>query len=288
MFLEDRFRNRLAELLVFHHIIDRPEELGDNYQEKILAFQEKVDIMVDGNPRWETLWQLQFPWVQQAPRLALVKCEADKVAGSRGQDHLWLRQDAADRYNALRKEVRERGGLFTTDGGLRPLSERKRADRLALSMHYVGLSFDLASDSGFLNPDTDPFVITMGGNCYWEVWCRVDSGPERKLNIVYWDDINSSIDRTKVVQGKFINFTEICTRYGFHPIRPRMIFTRSTDRKYIGCEWWHFQANDLLIPGLSQFGIELLRIEGYTPEIIRSTNEDIWERKMAIYGDEWY
>ena len=289
MRLEEDFKKRMGELLVYHQILERPEELTDeNYSEKVMAFQEKVDIMVDGYPRGETLWQLQFPWLQQVPRLPLQECEADRVSGSQGTDRFRLRQDAAERFNALRAEVKAHGGVITIDKGLRSLAERRSVDRSVTSMHYLGLAFDLAADTGFFKPDTDTYVVNLGGNGYWEVWCRSSKAEEIKLNAVYWDDVNSGVDRTKVVQGKFINFTELCAQFGFYPIRPRMSFTRTRNRLYRGCEWWHFQANGLLIPNLSQFGIELLRIEGNTPEGIRSSNEDLWCRKQTIFQVDWF
>jgi hypothetical protein len=289
MRLEEDFKKRMGELLAYHQILERPEELTDeNYSEKVMAFQEKVDIMVDGNPRGETLWQLQFPWLQGVPRLALEECEADRVPGSQGTDRFRLRQDAAERYRALRAEVKAQGGVITVDKGLRPLTERRSVDRSVTSMHYLGLAFDLAADTGFFKPDTDTYVVNLGGNGYWEVWCRSSKAEEIKLNAVYWDDVNSGVDRTTVVQGKFINFTELCAQFGFYSIRPRMSFTRTRNRLYKGCEWWHFQANNLLIPNLSQFGIELLRIEGNSPESIRSNNEDLWCRKQAIFQADWF
>jgi hypothetical protein len=155
-------------------------------------------------------------------------------------------------------------------------------------MHYPGLAFDLASSSGFFKPDTDPFVITLGGSGYWEVWCRAPRGQETKLNALYWDTPSSGMDRTKTVQGKFFSFTKTAAKYGFHAIRPRLSFTRARDRRYIGCEWWHFQANDLLIPNLSQLGIELMRIAEYTPEYIRNANDTVWGRKQAIFQQDWF
>jgi len=289
MRLNTIYLKRLGELLVFHRIIKDPYDLTEvNISEKIVEFQEKVDIMLDGIPRWETLWQLQFPWAQQEPKMPFVKCDVDFVHGTQGKDHIWLRHDGAERFNALRKEVVNYGGVVTANAGKRSLTEGTSSERSITSMHYVGLAFDLAMDTGFFNPKTDPYVITIGGNNYWEVWCRAPKGEERKLNVVYWDDWNSGIDQTTTVQGKFINLTKICARHGFYPIRPRLSFARKQNRKYTGCEWWHFQADDLLIPNLSQFGIELLRIEGYTPEHLRSANENLWARKQTIFQLDWF
>jgi len=286
---EANFMKRMGELLAFHKIINRPEDLNDdNFDESIVEFQEKVDIMSDGNPKWETLWQLQFPWIQQQPKLNFVKCDADKLPGIEGYEHLLLRQDAAERYNELRNEVLSLGGVIPTAGGKRDLSEGAALGRSATSMHYPGLAFDLAGGAGFFKPDTDPFVITLGGSGYWEAWCRAPRGQETKLNALYWDDTTSAKDRTKTIQGKFFSFTKTAAKHGFTPIRPRLSFTRAKDRKYIGCEWWHFQANDLLIPNLSQLGIELMRIAEYTPEYIRNANDTVWGRKQAIFQQDWF
>lgn len=285
---DTRYMQRLGELLVFHEIIDRPEDLTeDNFYDTIMAFQEKADILIDGDPRWETLWYLQYPWALQFQKLPFVRCGADKINGIEGFDHLMLRKDAAEKYNAVRQEVLDRGGVITTSGGKRSLSQTASAGRSSTSMHYPGLAFDLALVSGFFKPDIDPFVITRGENGYWVVWCRADRGDEEELNAVYWEGWTSGIDLEKTVQGKFINFTEICAKHGFYPIRPRKGFTRPENKKYISCEWWHFQANDLLVPELSQFGIELLKIEGYSPEHIRTTSEDVWSRRRVIYRINW-
>ena len=286
---EASFMKRMGELLAFHKIINRPEDLNDeNFDDAIVEFQEKVDIMADGTPRWETLWQLQFPWVQQQPKLNFVKCESDKIPDINDYE-LWLRQDAAEKYNELRKEVLSLGGVMPIEQGKRPLSEGVSMGKSATSLHYTGLAFDLASNSGFFKPDTDPFIITLGGSGgYLEVWCRAPHGHETKLNALFWDDPNSGKDHTKTIQGKFFNFTRLAAKHGFYPIRPRLSFTRAKDRKYIGCEWWHFQANDLLIPNLSQLGIELMRINEYTPDYIRNANDTVWGRKQAIFQQDWF
>lgn len=286
---DTRYMEQMGELLVFHKIINLPEELtGDNFEALVMEFQEKVDILDDGKVGPETLWYLQYPWVMQAQKLLFVKCEADKVPGSQGYDYYLLREDAAERYRAIRNEVVEQGGLITSAGGKRPLGEGAGTGRSATSMHYTGLAFDLATDSGFFRPDTDPFVVTRGDDGYWEIWCRASRGEDRELEAVYWTGWNGGIDKEKTVEGKFINFTGICGKHGFYPIRPRSSFTRSVNRKYISSEWWHFQANDLLIPKLSQFGIELLKIEDYTPEHIQVTNEHAWSRRRAIYQKTWF
>jgi hypothetical protein len=286
---DERYMKHMGELLVFHKMINQAEDLTeDNFDELIMEFQERAEIMVDGDPGWETLWHLQYPWVLQNRKLLFVRCEADKIPGSQGYDYLLLREDAAENFRALRREIVELGGAISSAGGKRSLSVGASAGRSSTSMHYPGLAFDLAIDSGFFKPTIDRFVITRGEDGYWNVWCRAEGGREKKLNAVYWDGWGSGVDKEKTVQGTFINFTELCIKHGFHPIRPRKSFSRPSGRKYLGCEWWHFQASDLLTPRLSQFGIELLKIEDYTPEHIQAVNENIWSRKRVIYRIDWF
>jgi hypothetical protein len=280
----------MGELLVFHKILDKPSDLDeDNFEEVIMEFQAKVDILIDGDPKWETLWSLQYPWVLSInKKLPFVKCDADLAPGSQGYDFLWLREDAAEKYKAIRKEVLDKGGIITTAGGKRSLLVGSNASRSATSMHYTGLAFDLAIDSGFFNPDKDPFIITRDNVNNWTVFVRAKKGIEQELEALYWKHWNSGVDYTKKVTGKFINFTKICSKNGFYPIKPKTGFTYHSNRKYLSSEWWHFQANDLLIPYLSQFGIELLRIEGYTADYIGTVNTNLWSRKKVIFQIDWF
>jgi hypothetical protein len=155
-------------------------------------------------------------------------------------------------------------------------------------MHYTGLAFDLATTSGFFKPDSDPFVVTRGKDTYWEVWCRAPGGEQTELEAIYWEDWNSGTDLKKVVSGRFLNFSGLCRGHGFHPIGPRGSFVREADRKYLNAEWWHFQANDLLIPKLSQLGIEILGIEAYTPERIRTENDGLWTNRKSVFKLDWF
>jgi hypothetical protein len=283
------YLKRIAELLLFHRIIDKLEDLTkNNLADYIMQFQAKENILVDGIIGQETLWRLQYPWVLQSQKLLFVRCEADIVPGIEGYQKVDLREDAAERYRLLRDEVLNRGGVITTAGGKRPLSMGANPHRSAKSMHYPGLAFDLALSSGFFKPKSDPFVITRGEDTFWIVWCRAEGGDEMELDSVYWRSWETNgRDLKKKVRGKFINFTKLCKKHGFYPINPRRAFTRSSERKYLSCEWWHFQATDLLIPNLSQFGIELLRIDGYTTNSIPAESENVWSNRKLIYKVHW-
>jgi len=284
-----RYMSRMSELLIFHKIITHSGELTDDiFEDVVEAFQEKVDILVDGDPGPETLWRLQEPWTTQQHGLLFVRCAADIVPGVEGFDQLLLREDAAERYRALKQDVNDLGGVVTTAGGKRPLNADVNTNRSAKSMHYSGLAFDLAVTSGFFKPETDPYVISRTDDGGWTVWCRASEGKERSVKAVWWSNWNSGKDLSKRVTDRFVNFTELCAAHGFAPIKPRKPFTRLENRKYLASEWWHFQAADLLIPNLSQFGIELLRIEDYTAESICSASENIWANRKAIFQKQWF
>ena len=280
-----------SELLIFHKIMNAQEVLtDDSFEDHIEQFQAKEGLLVDGIVGPETLWHLQELYARQSTKLPFVKCVADIEPGGEGFDSLELRQGAAEKFNLLRKEISDLGGLVTTAGGKRALTAGVGANRSAKSMHYTGLAFDLATTSGFFNPSKDPFILTRtnSGSNYWTLWSRASGGKDMELDAVHWKNWNSGKDLTKKIKGHFVNFTQACKRHGFHPISPRRSFTRSTDRNYLGSEWWHFQANDLLIPQISQFGIELLKIEGYTQEFIESQNSNIWGNRKSVYKKTWF
>ena len=283
------YLRRLGELLVFHEIIRAPEELTSaNLKELVTTFQEKKDLFADGVPGRDTLWALQSPWVASLPKQRLVVCDADVApAHPEGSSKTKLRADAAERYVSLRNEVRQAGGLVTSDGGLRELTANVNQNRSPTSMHYTGLAFDLHTESGFFKPDQDQFVITRGQQTFWNVWCRATNGQQKELNAVHWKNSSSGVDLVKTVSGQFIDFTETCLRHGFHPIGARTPFTRPHNRVYLSAEWWHFQCNDLLIPDLSQFGIELQKIENYTPHFIESKSAAVWSHRRVIYKQNW-
>jgi peptidoglycan hydrolase-like protein with peptidoglycan-binding domain len=285
--LSPAFR-RTAELLAFHGAIASAAELTPiNYKAAVMRFQEQADLLVDGVAGPNTRWAMQRQWVLAQPQLALVRCPATVLAGVDGFASLMLRADAAERYESLRKEVESAGGVITTAGGVRNLTEPANQHRSAKSMHYPGLAFDVALTSGFFKPRTDNFVVTRGATSYWNVWCRATNGEPRTLQAVSWKSWNSGVDVLTDVGGRFVDFTLLARRHGFHPIAPRQAFLRPAERHYLSAEWWHFQANDLLVPEFSQLGIELLRIAGYTETRIREANPDLWASQRATFALDW-
>nr|WP_299486263.1 hypothetical protein [uncultured Allomuricauda sp.] len=286
------YLNAIERNLKSHKIIGEDSTITNRtLKSNVLKFQEKVNIYTDGIIGPETLWELQFPGALNPPKMNWIKCDSDIIRGSNGYDNFLLREDAADLYNKLRNEIKEAGGLITSSGGKRYLSQTVNAHRSAKSMHYPGLAFDLALDSGFFNPEEDSFIVVKNKaktNGYWKIYCKAQGGVKMSLKAVYWDSWNSGVDRTATISGNFLDFTALAQKHGFFPINPRKAFTRKANRKYLSSEWWHFQAEGLLIPGFSQFGIELLKIEDYSPNYIEQINSDVWNNKKSIFKHNWW
>lgn len=289
--MNKEYLQAVADLLKAHRIISSTTELTkSNFSDLITVFQEKAGLFVDGILGRDTLWKLQYPESTNANRLHWVNCEADIAPNYDGYSSLFLRSDAAEKYNRLREEVLSFGGIITTSGGKRGLHARVNKHRSSKSMHYVGLAFDLSVTSGFFSPDKDPFVIVKNKDkkeSYWKVYLRAAGGEELELNATYWKSWKAGKDSKMKVQGKFIDFTSLCIKHGFNPISPRSAYTRAVNKLYLSSEWWHFQANSLLIPDFSQFGIELLKIEGYDYYTLRNIGS-IWGNRKVIFDRNWF
>jgi peptidoglycan hydrolase-like protein with peptidoglycan-binding domain len=265
---------------------------------QVEAFQDSVEIHSDGIVGRETLSLLGDVLVKsgnsdlifeigdadECPepdcKYDWVRVDADKVDGSRGYDRFYLREDASGAYNALRKEVRALGGVITSAGARRRLSSSKRSkSRSTKSMHYVGLAFDLALDSGMENPKKQRYAIENVGDRDWNVWCKTDNEevPERTIHAFTYRC-------TRVpVTGRYFSFTELARKHGFEPIKARGWFLRGG--KYTGAEWWHFQYERALEEGKSTFGTELLRMYD------RSECEKFehWDNsKGCVFGIDWF
>lgn len=281
------YLDKLGELLAFHGVISGVSQLTQaNLKTHVTTFQKKKGLFADGDPGQNTLWALQKPFYGAKPKLGIEKIVVDPFS----IPHIRLRSDAAALCREIKSAMDDVGARLTSDGGIRSLDDGANAHRSAKSMHYPGLAFDVAIQSGFWKPDTDPFVVVKNtsDSPYWVVYARAQGGSEMTLQATYgsggWDKLKV---QTKTVKGKFINFTELCRAHGFYPIGPRPLFLQPKDKQYLSSEWWHFQANDLLTPKISQFGIELLRLEGVTESRIQDENEAAWENRLSIFGSNW-
>ena len=192
-------------------------------------------------------------------KLKWVRCPADKFPGRSGYKRTTLREDCAVAYNELYREVHELGGILTSAGGRRSLASGAGPARSKKSMHYTGLAFDMALPTAMHKPDVDPYVIESIGDRRWRVWMRAEQGENMKLDASY---VRRKGKKTqllqKEVEGKFVDFTALALKHGFHSIRGRRSFFKGGS--YGGAEWWHFQYEKALTRGVSKFGEELLKV----------------------------
>lgn len=231
---------------------------------------ENLRFQIDGEPDPE----------EPSRKLKWVKVEADKVPGSGGYSYFTLREDVAKAYEALRAEVVALGGVITSAGSKRPLTDSKKmASRSIKSLHYTGLAFDMALDSGMNSPNRELLVVEELDDRRWNVWCKTDneSVPVRKIQ-------GYTYQNTKVtVEGRFFSFTELAEKHGFKGIRSRRSF--KSGGSYLGAEWWHFQYEEALEPGVSTFGGELLKI--YSMDKCRAFGP--WEKvKNCVWKKDWF
>ena len=211
-------------------------------------------------------------------KMKWVKVDADKVKD--GYDRFYLREDVAEAFNEFRADVLALGGVVTSAGARRPLRDSKRSkSRSIKSLHYTGLAFDMAVSSGMNNPDKDRYVIEEVGDRKWNIWCKTDNEdvPIRKVEGYTYHHTR------KIVEGRMFSITEIAEKHGFKPIRARRYFMAGGH--YAGAEWWHFQWEKGLTPGVSTFGGELVKI--YTLDECRKFAP--WEdTKHCIWKESWW
>jgi hypothetical protein len=271
---------------------------GHGTEIQVEKFQESVELHPDGIVGKGTLREINealdaaghselkfelgdYPDPEESSvKLKWVKVEADQVDGSQGYSYFRLREDVSVAYNKLRHEVISLGGVITSAGAKRPLSDSKKmASRSSKSLHYTGLAFDMALDSGMNNPKKERFVVEEVGDRNWNVWCRTtdESVPVRKITAYTYN--NTRV----VVEDRFFSFTDLAKKHGFEGIKCRRSF--KTGGSYLGAEWWHFQYEKALEPGVSTFGGELLKI--YTLKECRDFGP--WEDvKHCVWQESWW
>ena len=157
---------------------------------------QEFQFQIDGEPDPEETFQ-KLPWT---------KVQADQIEGSQGYSYFRLRKDAAEAYNRLREDVLALGGVITSAGAKRSLTDSKpAASRSIKSLHYAGLAFDMALDSGMNNPKKERLVVEEVGDRNWEVWCRTENEnvPVRKITAYTYS--NTRV----IVEDRFFSFTEL-------------------------------------------------------------------------------
>jgi hypothetical protein len=204
-----------------------------------------------------------------------VACAADPYRD--GYARVVLRADVAEAYDRVREEVVAAGGLLTSSGGRRSLDAPVSASRSALSFHYLGRALDLHVGSGMEDPRSDPYVVVPEGERRFRVFVRVQEGRTRNLQAVTY----ARRSEAKRVRGKFLDLTELFESRGFRPIRARRSFFEGGS--WLGAEWWHFQYEGMLVPGISTFGGELLRV--YAESTLQGTPP--WRYRERVFGQGW-
>jgi peptidoglycan hydrolase-like protein with peptidoglycan-binding domain len=282
---ETRYFEALRNLLLRRGTIGANEAINrSTFRDAVRRFQRANGLGDDGIPGEDTLWALQVDWANSR-NIGLRRVDADLwVRPPRtlanhdpdrdGYNSFNLRDDAAPRYLELRRAVNGAGAIITSSGSFRELTAAVTPGRSATSFHYSGLALDLSTTSGMRDPRVDPFIVTADGDL-WRVWARSDQGLEQRLDAVVWAN---GATRTQTVEARVLDFTALAAGHGFRRIRRRSDFPGN----YLSAEWWHFQCEELLVPWISQFGIELLSLQRYTEAHLQAAPR-IWENRKKIF-----
>lgn len=277
---------------------------GPATEAAVIRFQRSARIFADGVAGPVTLQALREAYSRrvmestspppdtaylrpgEVQRFALVPVEADKYDSGYGR--LVLRADVADKYNAVRATVRENGGILTSSGGLRALGEPTNSNRSAASFHYLGRALDLFIYSAMVDVDTDPYVVDREGARQYRVYARCTSTatnpvaqlpPKRQIaNAITYKRRTEGT----AVEDHFLDLTALFAAHGFKAIRPRPQF--ETGGSIMAAEWWHFQYETGLVPGISTFGDELLKI--YRRDTVEGTPP--WQQHDRVFAYNWF
>lgn len=277
---------------------------GAKTEDAVEAFQEANDLYGDGvagpntikvfNTKVAAEFQIglaveapKAPIVEPSSKLELVSVPCEKM-GHGGYTGMKMRSDAAEKYKALHAEAISLGGGITTAGCVRPLSAGGGAAQSATSLHYCGIAWDLSLDSG-MQKTTDCYLVENLGNRKWKVWMKCvgnASVPTVTVQATLCSTVNGKTQMKVVpVTGQYIDFTALAAKHGWQPISGRKSFY--TGGSYSGAEWWHFQCEALLTPGVSTFGGELLKV--YDESTIKSTFRGDWAAsKGATWKENWF
>jgi len=195
-----------------------------------------------------------------APALiGVVKVSAD--AWGDGYSFFRVRADLADGYNAIHQRVLDSGGIVTSSGGLRAVTEPATPGRSKTSLHYTARAVDLNVSSGMQSRPTPYVVVRDGGSDehpLWKVYCEVtaDRGEAEVLTL---DTLVWRKGRDPAVTAREVRcicLTDMFREGGWERIPARAGWRDN----YMSCEWWHFQNQSGLESGVSLFGDELKKV----------------------------
>jgi hypothetical protein len=253
-----------------------------------------------------------------ATRLPFIRVPADRPPGFEDAcEALQLRSDVARAYGRVYNALRAAGAVMIASAGRRALDTPVSAFRSALSFNHLGRAVDLFPYSGMVDTDKDPYVIELpedGSQAlawrdavigdsdpnaraarsleppapwFWRVWarCRDDvdpaTVPKQSISsaVTYLDRWGA---KRALVEGRFIDLTALFAAEGFKPVSPRPLFF-DFDGAMMNANWWRFQYEAGLVPEVSTYGGELLRV--YAEATLAGTLP--WQYRRAVYGHDW-
>jgi len=188
--------------------------------------------------------------------VGVVKVPADRFGD--GYEFFRVRADLAASYNALRERVLAAGGVITSSGGRRAVTEPATPGRSKTSLHYTGRAIDLAVSSG-MQPGKTPYIVVRDGGTderpLWKLYCEVNSddvpAETREWPALVWKKGKGAVVVPR--QARAICLTDLFEAEGWRRIPARAGWQTT----YMCCEWWHFQNESGLVSGQSRFGDEL-------------------------------
>jgi peptidoglycan hydrolase-like protein with peptidoglycan-binding domain len=254
---------------------------------------------------------------QAAARLPFRRVATDRTASFQdAYEAVQLRADAALALEQVCNTLHASGAVLLSSGGRRALDAEFGEGMTATAMNYLGRAFDLFVYAGMVDPEHDPYVVELPAEgrdalawrddmvanvataapdpaalaklartpapWFWRVWARCEGDvAEREVGpVATYLDRRASAQRT--VRGRFIDLTALFAQCGFLPVpaRPRFF---DYDGGIANAQWWHFQYETGLIPGVSTFGGELLKV--YSEATLDNTPP--WKFRRAVFGNEW-
>lgn len=275
-------------------------KFGPETESTVMAFQRSEGLLADGVLGSITMKALERAYSERTIELsspgfdaldgtpgrhAFVRAPADEYGD--GYNRVFLRDDVAEAYRKVYDAVHAAGGLMTSSGGRRSLHSTINSMRSAVSMHYLGRAFDLFAYSGMVDPETDPYVIAREDERVYRVYarCSKDVNPDaalpREIEVAHAITYRGSRTRGQAVAGHLLDLTALLEKHGFERIKARPHFEKGDSLH--GAEWWHFQYTPGLLPQVTTYGQELLRV--YSRASLEGTAP--WLYRDSVYKINW-
>jgi hypothetical protein len=230
--------------------------------------------------------ELNSPGVDAAmgipDRFPLERVPADVYEES--HNRICLRSDAAGAYREVYEIVHRNGGILATSEGLRSLKATTTAFRSALSFHYLGRAFDIFRYAAMIDPRTDPYVVTRDDQPRsFRVYARCANLGGSLAKDMTLSKVVTYRDRQGEgeIHGRFLDLTGLLAKHGFQSVKSLRRFDEGGRIGY--AKWWHFQYECGLVPGISTFGGELLKV--YSFETLETTAP--WKYRHRVFDETW-